>query len=1026
MAGLASFTAIVWVAVQWSFRVLVLLVLGAFLAETSPGADPTAVANYSAGKRAVELLLAAFERLGVSVVWLREVLMSEGGMAAGGRRAGGVLKRFRSRRRGVPAVPKPQREERKARVSLEGVSISLGDIRIVDGKFACYRVIVTPATGARWEVWRRMADMIKLKAALSKVASAEVDLPHLPHSYRRSFDASRLTRRRRSIQHFLQVALKQEALRDCDALVDFLSPEAPLSSNRGSFVGDSSPASVASAGGATSNGGIGDTTPPHSRLRSRTKSAAAGGGGGSGSGGGGGDREHADGAARERAVCDRSADLQPPTHEDEEVEDNDGDSSGTSDDDDEGFEGAAAAVEVLGQGGEFGSEATEAGGTTPSPRSPLETSPRSSGRKSIHYMKNAVMTGTRRIARHVPMSMPNTKTIQRHIPMPKGVPKIPKYYKRSSNRRSNNDLPETEAAEGGGGGGGGGSMADIFSGAYTSNGSRGGLGGGAGGDKSSHGVEELNGLTWQHDHEFEDSGSGVSGSGGGGALSPRRRSYLWKRPTTKAGAGGSSGVGPSGASGNSLLRPKSAGATSAAAAEPTASAALETGVTNELFDGSFFTDRREDQGAAEAQGVDLGERGEGAALSPPAAGREGGKDSPGRTVMGAGGGSAVQLISGVTDGGEDHRFRVRGSSFLDDGLEIQAEPAVCPLVYADLFITDTSISADSADQPATNGEASPTSGRVDHIATQGRCSVKIEELTARVERGGAGEGVDVHGSGDLGPPFLVILNFQIPGDPPLSLVAAWAVHPERLGPDSPDSLRKFFGLFYRLVDIPLSPIRPSSSLSRSSLWETSSADGGGEGGGERGHRGANIGSNDVRDEKSTRAIDKANNNESGENGAGMPPARDSCSNSSRDPSSKEDAQGSGRSVSAAIAAANGVLGIDDVRNQRLKLATRLLDAPQSVAEALPSQGSVLLGQQATLRYFRGERYLEVDVDLASTPAASKVTALCRQNAVSLALDVGVVLQGESAAELPESVLGVLRIEGLDLQDNTRHRLLRES
>lgn len=41
------------------------------------------------------------------------------------------------------------------------------------------------------------------------------------------------------------------------------------------------------------------------------------------------------------------------------------------------------------------------------------------GRKSIHYMKNAVMTGTRRIARHVPMSMPNTKTIQRHIPMPK-------------------------------------------------------------------------------------------------------------------------------------------------------------------------------------------------------------------------------------------------------------------------------------------------------------------------------------------------------------------------------------------------------------------------------------------------------------------------------------------------------------------------------------------------------------------------------------------------------------------------------
>lgn len=54
---------------------------------------------------------------------------------------------------------------------------------------------------------------------------AAVDLPPLPHSYRRSFDASRLTRRRRSIQQFLQVALEHRALRECDALVDFLSPE---------------------------------------------------------------------------------------------------------------------------------------------------------------------------------------------------------------------------------------------------------------------------------------------------------------------------------------------------------------------------------------------------------------------------------------------------------------------------------------------------------------------------------------------------------------------------------------------------------------------------------------------------------------------------------------------------------------------------------------------------------------------------------------------------------------------------------
>lgn len=258
-----------------------------------------------------------------------------------------------------------------------------------------------------------------------------------------------------------------------------------------------------------------------------------------------------------------------------------------------------------------------------------------------------------------------------------GVPKIPtKYYKRSSTRRSNNDLPEMGAA------GGGGSMADIFSGAYTSNGSGGGLGSGSGGDKSSHGVEELNGLTWQGDHGFDDSGSGISGSGGinssggmsssggGGDMSPRRRSYLWKRPTSKPSAGITTGAGQNGTSSNSLFRPKSAAATATGVAQPVAPAALDTGVANELFDASFYADRREDQGAASVGGG-AGERGEGGAALPTAvAAVESEEGSPRRAMLGGGGG-AVQLIAGITDGGEDHRFRVRGASFLDDGLEVR-------------------------------------------------------------------------------------------------------------------------------------------------------------------------------------------------------------------------------------------------------------------------------------------------------------------------------------------------------------------
>lgn len=93
--------------------------------------------------------------------------------------------------------------------------------------------------------------------------------------------------------------------------------------------------------------------------------------------------------------------------------------------------------------------------------------------------------------------------------------------------------------------------------------------------------------------------------------------------------------------------------------------------------------------------------------------------------------------------------------------QVQAEPAVCPLVYADLFITTTGSGADSTDQTATSGSTSATPGRADHIATQGRCGAKIEKLTAREEGGRAGEDVGGDISGDLGPPFLVIFNFQV-------------------------------------------------------------------------------------------------------------------------------------------------------------------------------------------------------------------------------------------------------------------------
>ncbi|CAM9697900.1 unnamed protein product, partial [Discosporangium mesarthrocarpum] len=51
----------------------------------------------------------------------------------------------------------------------------------------------------------------------------------------------------------------------------------------------------------------------------------------------------------------------------------------------------------------------------------------------------------------------------------------------------------------------------------------------------------------------------------------------------------------------------------------------------------------------------------------------------------------------------------------------------------------------------------------------------------------------------------IFVAVQIPGDPPLSLVAAWALCPERLHPESPLALRNIFRIFHESMDLPVAP-----------------------------------------------------------------------------------------------------------------------------------------------------------------------------------------------------------------------------
>merc|ERR1712138_65016 len=69
----------------------------------------------------------------------------------------------------------------------------------------------------------------------------------------------------------------------------------------------------------------------------------------------------------------------------------------------------------------------------------------------------------------------------------------------------------------------------------------------------------------------------------------------------------------------------------------------------------------------------------------------------------------------------------------------------------------------------------------------------------------------------------------------------------------------------------------------------------------------------------------------------------------------------------------------------------------------------LLGQKLKQRYFRGADYFEVDIHIDSSVIASQITRLCRNKARGFICDIGILLQGECAAELPEVMLGVFQM-----------------
>ena len=104
---------------------------------------------------------------------------------------------------------------------------------------------------------------------------------------------------------------------------------------------------------------------------------------------------------------------------------------------------------------------------------------------------------------------------------------------------------------------------------------------------------------------------------------------------------------------------------------------------------------------------------------------------------------------------------------------------------------------------------------------------------------------------------------------------------------------------------------------------------------------------------------------------------------------------------------------DEFRNQRLKFIPHAHQASWMLKKAVGNR-PVILGKAMKMRYHRGDCYLEIDIDIASSSAAVNLWGLVQSVAKGLVMDLGFVIEAQEKENLPELLLAAARVHKVDL------------
>ena len=107
-------------------------------------------------------------------------------------------------------------------------------------------------------------------------------------------------------------------------------------------------------------------------------------------------------------------------------------------------------------------------------------------------------------------------------------------------------------------------------------------------------------------------------------------------------------------------------------------------------------------------------------------------------------------------------------------------------------------------------------------------------------------------------------------------------------------------------------------------------------------------------------------------------------------------------------------GTDGDRNEIFKLIPGIVEGSWIVQKAVGNTPAIL-GKKIHIAYHRGANYIELDFDIASSAMAANIVRLVAGATRSVVVDMAFLNEGKEEAELPEQLIGILRLKKIDLR-----------